>query len=80
VCWLADVDAPALSDHFSGSSIARESAFVRLLTSYRLLTGNYSAAAGLFLDDASRILVLAQSDKLRVSEAVQLIFDEGAAQ
>jgi hypothetical protein len=80
VCWLADVDAPALSDHFSGSSIARESAFVRLLTSYRLLTGNYSAAAGLFLDHASRILVLAQSDKLRVSEAVQLIFDEGAAQ
>jgi hypothetical protein len=34
------------------------------------LTGSYSRLAGLLLDYASRILVLAQSDKLRMSQPI----------
>src|SRR5437899_570916 len=36
------------------------------------LTGSYSRLAGLLLDYASRILVLAQSDKLRMSQPIGL--------
>ncbi len=34
------------------------------------LTGSYSGLAGLLLDHASRVLVLAQSDKFRMSQPI----------
>src|SRR5258706_31038 len=38
----------------------------------RRLTGSYSGLAGLLLDHASRILVLAQANKLRMSQPISL--------